>query len=226
MKRPRQRPSRTLLLGICSPLILLPQRTGGVAAVASPTPTTCSYSTWAWDTRARQSVNYQRVSKPYYQITAEERDPHSKCTVCEEDQEPIQLAGIPAIYVCKDYAQAARRVLNNLVFSGFPIRSLEGYRVGRSKGPVDPKGLRTQFSNHSFGTAIDVNAEQNGLYTDCFAFGPGCHLLRGGPWRPGEPGTITRDSAAYRSFLQAGWKWGGELVGRQKDFMHFSLSGD
>jgi hypothetical protein len=196
------------------------------STAAYPPPTTCSYSTWVWDTRTKQSVNHQRVTKPYSQLTAEEKDPHSRCTVCEEDQEEIPVTGLAPIRVCKDYAGAVRQVMNTLMVAGFPIRTIEAYRVGRSKGVADKNGLRTQFSNHSFGTAVDINPELNGLYTDCIAFGPGCHVLRGGPWNPAQPGTITKDSPVYRAFTQIGWKWGGELVGRQKDFMHFSLVGD
>jgi hypothetical protein len=207
-------------------LSLLPASARRVSAPALHAAATCTYSTWAWDTRTKQSVNRQRVTKPYYQVTAEERAPQTNCTVCEEDQEAMQIEGYPLIYICKDHAEGVRRALNTIRASGFPIRSLEGYRVGRSKGPVDANGLRTQFSNHSFGTAIDINAETNGLYTECFEFGPQCQLLRGGPWRPGQPGTVTQDSVVYRAFRQTGWKWGGELAGRQKDFMHFSLRGD
>lgn len=221
--------SRVFLV-TCGSLLLLSHglspRGGSVAVAGRAVPTTCSYSSWVWDTRARQSVNHARVQKPYAQLTAEEKDPHSSCTVCEEDQEAIELEGRPPIYICKDYAGAVRQIMNTLMVAGFPIRSIEAYRPGRSKGPVDARGLRTQFSNHSFGTAIDFNSEINGLYTDCFAFGPGCHLLRGGAWQPGQPGTVTKDSVIYKSFMQIGWKWGGELVGRQKDFMHFSLNGD
>lgn len=205
---------------------LVPSSAQRVSAPAVQAAGTCTYSTWTWDTRTKQSVNRQRVTKPYHQVTAEERAPQTNCTVCEEDQEAIQIEGYPLIYICKDYAEGVRRALNTIRASGFMIRNLEGYRVGRSKGPVDANGLRTQFSNHSFGTAIDINAEINGLYTECFAFGPQCQLLRGGPWSPGQPGTITNDSVVYRAFRQTGWKWGGELVGRQKDFMHFSLLGD
>ena len=187
---------------------------------------TCSYSTWVWDTKTKRSVNHARIVKPYYQVTPEERAQQTNCTVCEEDQEAIQVEGHPPIYICRDYAEAIRRALNSIRAAGFPIRSLEGYRVGRSKGPADKNGLRTQFSNHSYGTALDINAEQNGLYTDCFEFSAKCQLLRGGPWRPEQPGTLTKDSVVYRAFRQAGWKWGGELVGRQKDFMHLSLLGD
>jgi len=84
---------------------------------------------------------------------------------------------------------------------------------------------RTQYSYHSFGVAIDINAEQNGLYGNCVTFSDACQLRRGGPWRPGRPGTITLGDPIYDGLTDIGLRWGGEIAGRQKDFMHFSLTG-
>ena len=105
------------------------------------------------------------------------------------------------------------------------IHTIEGYRVVKSRGPVDGKGNRTGFSNHSYGTAIDINSEQNGLYDNCITFGPQCRLLRGGEWRPGTQGTLDTKGDIVVQFKQEGFRWGGEIEGKQKDFMHFSLSG-
>jgi hypothetical protein len=86
--------------------------------------------------------------------------------------------------------------------------------------------LRTRFSNHSFGIAIDVNSASNGLYTNCISFGAQCRLHRGGPWRPAsDTASIAADSRLVRRMRAAGFRWGGEIRGRQKDFMHFSPSG-
>ena len=150
----------------------------------------------------------------------------SSCTVCEEDQATIRVGKIPPFRICNLFAAEVRQALERALDAGFPIDEIVGYRVGKSKGPVDDAGLRTQFSNHSFGIALDINPRLNGLYTSCFRFGPACRLLRGGEWRPDVPGTVTRDSSVYAAFRGIGWKWAGELAGRQKDFMHFSLSGD
>lgn len=152
-------------------------------------------------------------------------DPSSKCTVCEEDQQKIEITGIPSFQVCRHYGDKIIKALKRVQKSGWKFQSVIGYRVGRSRGPVDKNGLRTQFSNHSFGTAIDFNAENNGLYTNCFQFGPRCQLLRGGLWDPQNPLSITKGSTLYQSMVGIGFKWGGEIQGRQKDFMHFSLTG-
>jgi hypothetical protein len=183
----------------------------------------CTYSTWEWNTLSKTSVGHRTVVKPYSELTTDEKDSHSNCTVCEEDQTTIAIEGIKPFRVCKYYAAQVKDAVKKIVDSGFPVTAIISYRVGRTKGDVNSKGLRTRFSNHSFGTAIDLNSEKNGLYTNCYEFGKNCQLLRGGHWKPG---TITKTSAVYKTFKEIGWHWAGELQGRQKDFMHFSLSGD
>lgn len=186
---------------------------------------TCTYHTWEWNTVTRQSVNHRKVVKNKAELTEYERDPGSGCTVCEEDQIRIEMDGVPAFQICKAYAEPIRHALMEIQRSGWRVRSVSGYRVGRSRGPIDDAGLRTQFSNHSFGTAIDINAESNGLYADCIQFGPHCQLIRGGRWSPENPESITPGSVVYEMMRSIGWKWGGEIAGKQKDFMHFSLTG-
>lgn len=128
--------------------------------------------------------------------------------------------------VCRHVASEVEDALLRALEAGFPISDVVGYRVGRTKGRLDAQGLRTQHSNHSFGLALDVNARLNGLYDRCSKFSSACRLIRGGEWRPDRRGGISPDSALYRELTQIGWRWGGELAGRQKDFMHFSQSGD
>jgi len=188
-------------------------------------PKICRYLTWEWNTRTQKSVNHRWVEKPLGEVTGEERDPASRCSVCQADQITIQLEGLPEFRVCKYFAGKVEAALLEIRESGFPIRSVIGYRVGRSRGKTDAEGLRTRFSNHSFGAAIDLNADLNGLYANCLSFGEACRLIRGGHWRPPNPGTLTADSIPVAAFKAIGWKWGGEIAGWQKDFMHFSLTG-
>jgi D-alanyl-D-alanine carboxypeptidase-like protein len=94
-----------------------------------------------------------------------------------------------------------------------------------SRGPADKDGNRTQLSNHSYGVAIDVNEMQNGLYDHCVVWGAGCRLIKGGPYRPREAGSIVAESPLVAALEAVGLKWGGRIAGRQKDFMHFSPTG-
>lgn len=187
---------------------------------------TCTYETWEWDTLRKQSSSRRLVKTTRVSLTPEERGSFPGCSVCSEDQVVVDIDGLPSIQVCRAFQERTARALQAARDAGFPIKSLVGYRVGRTKGPINSEGKRTQFSLHSYGVAIDVNSELNGLYDDCVNFGVGCRLLRGGAWVRGRPGAIDPSTEIYRAFAREGLKWGGELSGKQKDFMHFSPSGD
>jgi len=194
-----------------------------VLATSLAQAATCTYETWEWDVRQKKAVNLRKVQKDKSTLSPEEKSELETCTVCEEDQVEVKWAKLPPFKVCKKLADKVRRALKNS--SGFQIDSIVGYRVGKSKGPLNEQGLRTQFSNHSFGTALDFNAEKNGLYDNCLKFSADCRLLRGGVYKKGESGSIDSSTPIYKAMIREGFKWGGEIVGRQKDFMHFSLSG-
>lgn len=187
---------------------------------------TCSYNTWQWNIHTRQAVNQERIVRSYDALATDERDVASGCTVCEEDQEKIFVANLPEFYVCKFIAPQVRRAFAEFQRLGTPVKSVVAYRVGRTRGKIDANGNRSDFSNHSFGLALDINAEHNGLYIQCATFGPQCILSRGGPWAPGnDPYSLSSTSEIVRVLKANGFKWGGEIAGQQKDFMHFSPSG-
>jgi hypothetical protein len=188
-------------------------------------PLTCSYEIRIWNVIQKSSVGVNKVSHPYAELAPEERDPLTGCSVCSEDQEIISIPPLPVFSICYQLAPRIRSLVESIVRRGAPIHTIEGYRVVKSRGPVDGNGNRTGFSNHSYGTAIDINPEQNGLYDNCIAFGPQCRLIRGGEWRTGVTGTLDKNDEIVVLFKHEGFRWGGEIAGRQKDFMHFSLTG-
>lgn len=185
----------------------------------------CTFNDWAWNSAAGRAENFRDVSMPRDDLSTEQRHSTLPCTVCREDQVRIS-AGEQSALICKAIAGEVEDALRRAEEAGFTINTLTGYRVGRTKGPLDANGLRTQYSHHSFGLAIDINAAQNGLYDRCVEFGRHCRLRRGGRWEPSADGTISPQTPLYQAMRRAGLKWGGELKGRQKDFMHFSLEGD
>lgn len=186
----------------------------------------CNYQTYRWNTVTRQAVDIKSVSKPYSQLGEHEVDRQTGCSVCEEDQRVISIDGLPQFRMCRNVSGDIFRLLNKVVANGFTIKHLKGYRVGMTRGELDQQGRRTRFSNHSYGIAIDINSESNGLYENCLEFGEGCVLRRGGEWRPGvNPLSIEEDSLLVRLMQQNGFLWGGKIAGRQKDYMHFSISG-
>ena len=193
--------------------------------VVADEPRFCSYETYEWNTRLRRAVNHRTVQHPYPDLTEYEMDPQSGCSICREDQEIIHIPPLEPFSVCRKVADGIRLTLQGLLESGFPISTVVGYRVGKTRGEPDENGNRTGFSNHSFGVAVDINSAENGLYDQCLVFGPQCRLIRGGSWRPGEPGTLEKDGPVVKAFEAFGFKWGGEIQGNQKDFMHFSATG-
>jgi hypothetical protein len=191
----------------------------------APLPAECTYEMQVWNVNLKSSAGMKKVRHSYSEMSPEEIDPATGCTVCSEDQIFVDIPPLQPLSVCRRLASRVRTVVQDLLRSGAPLHTVTGYRVIKSRGAVDSQGNRTEFSNHSYGTAIDINPEQNGLYDNCIEFGPQCRLLRGGAWRPGVPGTLDKNSDIVSLFKQAGFKWGGEIAGKQKDFMHFSLTG-
>ena len=185
----------------------------------------CTYQTYSWNTIKKEAVNYETVKKPYAELTADEVDAYTGCSVCEQDQRIIDLPPLKPFKICHIMASRLTRVLEDLLRQGEPVNSVIGYRVGKTRGEIDGDGKRTGFSNHSFGVAVDINPEQNGLYDKCTGFSQSCRLIRGGPWNPENEGSLKADGAIVGAMEDLGLKWGGQISGRQKDFMHFSPTG-
>ena len=86
-----------------------------------------------------------------------------------------------------------------------------------------PVGGGRRWSEHSFGTAVDINPDQNPYVSRTGRIEPPF----GAPWvdRTLEhPGMIHATHVAVRAFREIGWRWGGSWEGT-KDYMHFSSSG-
>ncbi len=92
----------------------------------------------------------------------------------------------------------------------FPIKSVYAYSWrNTAEGAV---------SQHSYGTAVDINPEENycvyksGKTTGSF-------------WKPYEnPYSLTADGDVVKAFSKYGWTWGAEWDS-PKDYMHFSYLG-
>ena len=90
----------------------------------------------------------------------------------------------------------------------FPIHDLGGYSW-RGVG----------VSEHSSGTAIDINSDQNCQMK-------GGTVVAGSYWKPGEdPYSIPADGSVVRIFRAHGWTWGGAAWESSVDYMHFSYLG-
>lgn len=199
----------------------------------------CTYNAYAWDTRKKRSTGRFHVEKPYSEVTEDERDPNApECTICIEDQVIIDPksfgVNLDPIRICHSFADKVRQALANIARSGeFDIVQLEGYRPGRTRGDVDKYGLRTRWSQHSFGSAIDINANRNAIYSNCTkkivghaSDVKGCKKGIGGAYNPEKQPrvSIVKEGVVYREMTKF-WKWGGEIDGSTKDIMHFSVTG-
>lgn len=78
------------------------------------------------------------------------------------------------------------------------------------------------FSEHAYGTAIDVNPVQNPYVrgTTVLPEAGRAYLDRGAV----RLGMVVPDDVVVRAFRSAGWGWGGDFSSI-KDYQHFSLSG-
>jgi len=196
-----------------------------ICADLSASPQICTYQTFNWSVAQQRPVNFRTVIHPYSKLTDEEVDPQTGCTVCLEDQQLVKVGKLKPFLVCKKIADAVQTTLENLLAAHETVLEVIAYRPGRTRNPLDTNGNRTGFSNHAYGAAIDINRAMNGLYDNCVQFGPECQLIQGGPWIPGNPGVLAKDAPIVLGMKQAGLKWGGEIAGKQKDFMHFSVTG-
>lgn len=80
----------------------------------------------------------------------------------------------------------------------------------------------SSWSEHAYGTALDVNPVQN-PYVRGTTVEPAAgraYLDRSDV----RPGMVTANDVVVRAFAAAGWGWGGDFR-TLKDYQHFSLSG-
>ncbi|MFV0285960.1 MAG: M15 family metallopeptidase [Demequina sp.] len=91
-----------------------------------------------------------------------------------------------------------------------------GFTCRKIVGAVD------RWSQHSMGTAVDINPFHNPFYRneELFPELSEAYLDRDNE----RVGMIKEGDAVYAAFERIGWKWGGHWTGRE-DWMHFSVNG-
>lgn len=152
--------------------------------------------TLVYSTKAEADANMCTVKVPVWNVNS------------GGEKYPAQMG----VTVNKAIASEVKDIFNE-IFNGeqkFPIKSLGGYNW-RSTAT----GSRSQ---HSYGTCIDINPEEN----YCI-YNSGTRT--GKYWKPYEDiYSITPDGDVIRAFKSRGWTWGGEW-NSLKDYMHFSYLG-
>ncbi len=85
----------------------------------------------------------------------------------------------------------------------------------------------TSWSEHAYGTAIDVNPVQNPYVQAGSVAPPSGQRYADLDRSPGTrlpPGVVQAGDAVVRAFAAIGWEWGGRWT-TSKDYQHFSLTG-
>jgi len=113
-----------------------------------------------------------------------------------------------------------RRIVPIDAYGGSDFRSIEADNT--SAFNCRYVGGTTRWSNHAYGTAIDVNPIENpyvsGGRTAHAASRP--YVTR----RPHRPGMAFEGGSLVHAFERIGWGWGGRWTSA-KDYQHFSASG-
>lgn len=170
-----------------------------------------SYSDSAKFTTDRREIQYGDMSIENMPTTKEEAD--AVMQKIEVDVWKIRngdrVASKATLTVHKELAEVVTEIFRE-IFEGeeqFPISSVGAYAW---------RGGKTE---HNWGTAIDINADENYcLYSS--------GEVVGDHWLPYEdPYSITPYGDVMRAFERHGFTWGGDAWRGTRDFMHFSYFG-
>ena len=142
--------------------------------------------------------------------------------------------GTGRIVVAADVARATADVFGSLYAMRYPIARMEPVEAFGGSDDASMAADNTSafncrattggtgFSEHSYGTAIDLNPVEN-------PYVKGSTVLpeagRAFVERKPAPGVILAGDAVVRAFADRGFSWGGDW-NSLKDYQHFSVSGD
>lgn len=134
------------------------------------------------------------------------------------------------IVVAADAAESLRTPFHRLFEQRYPIQVLnvtDGEDVPWDESAAfncrKKVGDRSQWSEHSYGRALDVNPVQN-PYVSSSTIVPD----DGRPYADRsrtDAGVLHEGDPVVTAFEAAGWHWGGTWTGRTHDYMHFSTTG-
>ena len=138
------------------------------------------------------------------------------------------------IVVHEDVAPAVTRIFRSLYRDGVPVRRMEPIEKykGSDFNSIEADNTSAfncrkatgsgRWSNHAYGTAIDINPIENPWVEP----GGVVYHKASRPYvkRTPRPGMAVEGGALVRAFDREGWKWGGRWSGT-KDYQHFSNDG-
>ncbi len=129
------------------------------------------------------------------------------------------------IEIHKDLASSIKRIFKRVlsetdfpITSVLPISMFKGNSSSKHNncGAFDWRFVKNskEISDHSFGTAIDINPILN-PWVGKYKLNSPNH-----PYNPSKRGTLHANSDLVKIFKEEGWKWGGDWK-NSKDWMHF-----
>ncbi len=151
----------------------------------------------AFTTEAEAIVNMRTISVPVWQLAS------------DGTKYSASLLLVVNLNLADEVMQIFTEIYNSP--EKFPIKNVGGYSFRTTAfGSV---------SQHSYGTCIDINFDEN-YY--CY---PSGEAIVGSFWKPYEnPFSIPRHGSVVKTFSKYGWTWGGDWK-NLKDYMHFSYLG-
>jgi hypothetical protein len=138
-----------------------------------------------------------------------------------------------AVVVHADHAEALRGVFEQLYAARYPIASMvpveafdgddDASMAANNSSAFNCRavGGTTTWSQHAYGTALDLNPVQN-PYVRGSTVQPDAG--RGHLERTPAPGRILAGDVVVDAFASIGWSWGGTWSS-SKDYQHFSANG-
>ena len=130
------------------------------------------------------------------------------------------------IVVHKQLSAELKEIFDELLAKRFPIEKvipIVKYGWDDEKSMLDNNSSAFNYrfiagteklSNHSYGTAVDINPFQNP-----YIVGKKVSPV-GSKYDPKQIGTITAESVVVKTFKKRGWEWGGDWT-TKKDYQHF-----
>lgn len=248
---PTKLPSTTVLLKTgplkTGPLKTVPLKTGPLTTVPLTTTPTTPAPTAPPTTLAPAYVGAVREIDPELAAAMTPWSFREGCPVGLDELRLVEVtyrnyAGESAagrVIVHRDHADGIAQVFQELFDAGFPMRSVDLVDVYEGSDQSSMQANNTSafncrevayrngvWSNHAFGTAIDINPLVNpyvrGDFVDPEVGRP--YADRSIEPSAGDPGMIFPDDVVVQAFARIGWSWGGNW-GNAKDYQHFSASG-
>lgn len=123
-----------------------------------------------------------------------------------------KVPGKRSVMVNKAIAETVKQIFKE-IYEGpekYPIKDIGGYSWRQSP-----------TSEHRWGLAIDINANEN------YMIRKDGTIVAGSFWKPGEnPFSIKPYGDVVTAFKKYGFSWGGDAWSMSNDYMHFSFLGE